>query len=405
MTKVVQFGVPFSPNLGDGVISDCLEYGLRVSQPGIELKRVDLSGRQGFGDVIVSNRAQIIRILELLPAPVRRTLVSARLGRILDQVEPEWQKAIADADLAIVGGGQLFSDADLNFCLKIARASALLRDANVPVAIHAVGVARNWSPRGGDLFAKVLATDLRAIGLRDAPSISAWLQQMSGQPGADRAPQPELTRDPGLLAAGCYGAAPWRGGIGIGVTATEILAYHADDPKRAALDEDFFASLAIALSERGHKVSLFCNGAAEDQAVLSRLAEKQDLTRRGVQVIPAPRRPAELARMIGGFDAVIAHRLHACILSYAYLVPVVGLGWDGKVESFFASVGRQEHFVPVADVTTQTVLSHVDHCLAKGIDGERHAQVLREAQGGIDRMLAACTGRPVATTRKLAPAE
>lgn len=392
MARIVQFGVPFSPNLGDGVISDCLGYGLQTCAPNTELIRVDLSGRQGFGDVMVGNRARIIQVLAMLPGPLRQAVVSARLGQILDRIEPQWRKAIAGADMAIIGGGQLFSDADLNFCLKVARAAELLAEARLPVVVHAAGVADNWSTKGTALFGKVLTTDLRMVGLRDGPSIAAWREQMAAQPGATTAPVPELARDPGLLAALCYGAAPHRGGVGIGVTAAEILSYHADAPMRADLGQDFFAALAIALADRGHEVAFFCNGAAEDRAVLDQLAARDDLRQRGIAICPPPTTPAELARLVGGFDAVVAHRLHACIIAYAYQVPVVGLGWDGKVESFFASVDRQAHFLAAGDITVQGVVDRVESGLADGIDSTRHAEVIQETRDGISRALAAGLG-------------
>jgi hypothetical protein len=43
---------------------------------------------------------------------------------------------------------------------------------------------------------------------------------------------------------------------------------------------------------------------------------------------------------------VVAHRLHACIVAVSYGRPVIGLGWDRKVESFFDEIGAPEAFAP-----------------------------------------------------------
>ncbi|WP_172332673.1 polysaccharide pyruvyl transferase family protein [Mangrovicoccus sp. HB161399] len=385
--RVVQFAVPYSPNVGDGIISDCLCHALSVLRPDVEFRRIDLSGRRDFGEVTLRHRALIVRTLSQLPRPLRHRLVTAKLSRMLDRLEPEWRAAVDGADLAILGGGQLFSDADLNFCLKIARASKVLAEADVPVVVHAVGVARNWSRSGTELFAKLFDTDLQMIGLRDPQSLDAWIAQTDGH--AKAAPPPEFTRDPGLLAAACYGAIPPSDRIGIGVTAAEILSYHADETPGAGNRPQFFVDLAAALADRGQDVALFCNGAIEDRELLARLAEHPELRRRNVTTLSAPETPTELAQLVGGLRGLIAHRLHACIVGYAYGIPVVGLGWDRKVESFFASTGRSEHFLPAAEISVEAVVERAEHALQAGIDPAIHREVVDETWAGVRRVVEA----------------
>lgn len=342
--KIVQFGLAHSPNVGDGAIAECLAHGIRLCRPEARVVTVDISGRAAPGDRPVAARGAALRLLPLLPPPMRRVLVRRRLTRLLDRVEPEWLRALAGADLAVVGGGQLFSDADLNFCLKLARVAAVARGARVPVAVHAAGVSRNWSAPGGALFMELLKTDLRRVGLRDAASLAAWRDQTGGTP-----PTPVLARDPALLAARLYPRAAPTGRIAICVTAPQVLRYHADAAV-AGGGPGFYARLADRLLYAGERVTLFCNGAWEDRQALARLAGGRQL--RGavaagcVQVAPPPRTPADLAATVSGARAVVAHRLHACILAHAFAVPAVGLGWDRKVESFFSATGQGSRFMP-----------------------------------------------------------
>lgn len=396
-TKIVQFAVPFSPNLGDGIMSDCLAFALDRVLNGIELTRVDLSGRRDFGDVTVRHRAFIIWLFGYLPAVIRKRLVRSRLEGMLDQFTPEWQEAVDGADLAVIGGGQLFQDADLNFCLKIARASEILAKAEVPTVIHSAGVARNWTAEGAALFAKILQTDLRMVGLRDANSLSAWRDQIAKQFGAAESPSPELTRDLGLLSASCYGAVDGSDRIGICVTAPEILAYHGDGEAPVFDGQLFYADLARVLHDRGHRVALFCNGAVEDRPLLRRLAERPDiqaLTKTGrLEVLAVPSRPKELGHMIGGFKAVVAHRLHATIIGYSYGVPVIGLGWDKKVESFFASVGLRDFFLAADELEVFRIVEMIECAIAEGIDPGIHAGVVGETWRGLQRALNSGFGR------------
>ncbi|MDS9468796.1 polysaccharide pyruvyl transferase family protein [Paracoccus sp. MBLB3053] len=384
----MQFAVPYSPNLGDGVISDCLAHALRSLCPAAEFSAVDLSGRTDFGEVTVRNRMLLINLLSRLPRFVRQRLVVARLRRLMARVAADWKAEVKQADLAILGGGQIFSDADLNFCMKIAGASRILRACNTPTVVYAAGVSRNWSARGAQLFGELAQCDLRFAGLRDKMSLASWNEQMATQ--YENLPTAELTRDPGLLARACYGQGKPSSLIGIGVMSPAILTYHGEANVQIDATIDFFGELAIRLADSGHRVGLFCNGAAEDKAILDELAKREPLARRAeIQFLDAPTRPIELAQMIGGFRAVVAHRLHACIVGYSYALPIVGLGWDKKVECFFQSVGLSRHFLPASSLDAAHAAQVVEAALAEGIDDVTHALVIEEAWLGAQRMLAA----------------
>lgn len=382
--KVVQFGLRFSPNVGDGIIAECLAHAIRKTVPGARVEMVDLSGRRAFGQVLVRNRALALRVLGWLPAPVRRAMVKARIGRMLDRAEPEWARVVKGANVVILGGGQILADADLNFPLKVARAVKVVKAARVPLALHAVGVQGGWSAEGRALFATVLGADLRQVGLRDEGSRQAWLAETGG-----RGPAPLLTRDPGLLAAACYGPVPPTGRVGICVTDPAILRYHADAEVAGAgaAGIAFFRDLVQAVTAAGHKVTLFCNGAAEDRAALDAVigdpAVAAMVLAGAVSLTPPPETPRDLALAIGGMAAVVAHRLHACIVAWSYGVPVVGLGWDRKVESFFASVGASAFFAGDGATTAAAVAQRLTAALAARPDPALRAQVLAETEGAV----------------------
>lgn len=397
--KIVQFGLHHSPNTGDGIIAECMVHALREIVPEARLDTVDISGRSGPGAVTLRNRSAALRLLSALPRPARHALVRVKLGRMLSRAEPSWRAALEGADLALIGGGQIFSDADLNFPLKLGRLARLLGRAKVPAVIHAAGVSHNWTRPGGALFARLLDCDLRRVGLRDGPSLDDWRAQMG-----PKGPAPVIARDPGLLAAQCYEAGSDDGAIGICVTAPQILGYHADGTVAGGEAEAFFGRLALTLIARGHMVRLFCNGAEEDRVALAALRAAPTLAaarRAGTLVFATPPdRPVELAATVRSCKAVIAHRLHACIVGYAYLRPVVGLGWDRKVESFFTSAGLEAAFVGQGDATPSAVAKTLETALKAGIDPERHAQMISEARAALHDAVA--TVRP--DTAKAQPA-
>lgn len=380
MPRILIFGLLYSPNLGDGIIAECLAAGLRQERPDLDVVHVDISGRQAFGDVVVTNRATILRVMNRLPRTVRHSLVRYKLGKILDEYEPLWRDEIHKADLCVIGGGQIFSDADLNFCLKIGRVARLLHAADRPAVVHAAGVARNWSPEGTRLFARLTECDLRAVGLRDEGSIQAWRDQFG-----NLGPAPRLTRDPGLLAEACYGPPPQLPkGIGLCITDPTILRYHADTSTGAAINTSLFAQIALKLGDIGPKVTLFCNGAAEDQAAAQAVLEDPALQRMRqtdrIRIANMPQNPAQLAHLVAGFQGVVAHRLHACILAFAYRRPVVGMGWDTKLQSFFASVGLENSFLGATEISPETVGQAMRATMEAGPDLKMHAEVLAQTR-------------------------
>ena len=385
--KIMLFNLHYSPNLGDGVIADCLSHGLRTAAPGAEVVSVDISGRTDPGTVTIRNRALALKALRVMPAGLRQKVVLNRLEALLDRVEPVWRAALEGADMAVIGGGQLFSDADLNFPAKIARVSGLLTGARIPVAIHAVGVSPNWSGQGAQLFNRVFDADLRAVGVRDRPSLDAWTSQ-----AAQPAPAPRLTPDPGLLAAATYGEAPSADRrTALCVTAPEVLSYHADGAIAGRGGLGFFEALALDIANREGGVRLFCNGAAEDAAALARLARRPAvraaLAAGTAEIAPTPATPAELAATVAASRAVVAHRLHACILGYAYRRPVVGLGWDRKVKSFFEGVGLDRFFVGDETADPGHVARLAEDAIAQGMEEGAHARVVDDTRAAIAETL------------------
>jgi hypothetical protein len=267
--------------------------------------------------------------------------------------------------------------------------------AEVPVAIAAAGVSSNWTETGRRLFCELLAGDLRFVGLRDRHSMRAWSSQFAD------GPEPQLVRDPGLLARDCYPAAPVPAiddrPVGVAVTGLDALTHHADTSIAGAGTIpsaqnllSFYRGLVIELSGRGHPVRLLCNGAAEDRAAVEAIASHQavaELAVRGrVEVAPAPRTGAELAGLVAPCAAIVAHRLHACIVAYSYRVPVVGLSWDSKLDAFFESVDLEDLLVTDPLVRSTAAADLVETAMTRGVDPEAHAAVVKECRHGLQRV-------------------
>ncbi|PSL18462.1 polysaccharide pyruvyl transferase family protein [Shimia abyssi] len=383
--KIVIFGLPYSENVGDGVIAECLSHTLEAAPAQPRVNCIDISGREGFGQVMVKNRQHVLRVLSALPLPVRQLLVKWKLGKLLDTHAPRWSQTLNGADLAIIGGGQILSDADLNFPLKVSRVARLLRGAGIPYALYAAGVASNWTKPGAALFHDVFSPDLFLIGLRDAGSIENWQSQCPGT-----SPLPLLRLDPGLLAFATYGAPSKHGDrIGLCITDPSILNYHADGQAAGTSGNglDFYADIILTLIAQENPVSIFCNGAAEDRRTVETLATHPDLHPHketgALRIESAPNTPRELVSLISGYRAVLAHRLHACIVAYSYQIPCVGFGWDNKLADFFKTVHLGDRVLTDPKISPADVLEKLNTALSQGINPDQHAQILAKTRDDI----------------------
>lgn len=388
--RILIFNVKFSENLGDGILALCLERGLMRACPDIEVETVDIAGRQAFGEAREGRRF-LLRLLEFMPTSLRRLVVSAVLGRSMPRWSRLWQERVDQADVAVIGGGNLFQDDDLNFPLKIGSVLEILRGANLPVAIHAVGASHQWSLRARELFARLMGARIVGVSVRDEHSRQNWRGHFGETFDVGICP------DPGLLAADLVAgqrdaSQASEPAVGVCITHPMILRRHAgisflQVPVRSV---SAYCDMCRKLADFGHNVLLFTNGAREDQSFLDAVMQhpgNADLVASGrVKAAQRPREPTELLGIIRPLSAIVAHRLHANIIAYAFRIPHVGLGWDSKVESFFKSVGRGR-FLIKGDAGPLAVAECVNAAIAEDIDPTVHAYQLEEARKGIGHLL------------------
>lgn len=400
MTRIAILNVKYSPNLGDGVIADCLEHELSQIDGDWQVHSVDLAGREGFGSGLDAGRNLVLQVLDALPLPVRQIGISAALKALVNfRYRPVWRSKLAGSDCVIVGGGQLIADTDLNFPIKLDVALAEVARLKRPVAVFGVGVSRAMSRPARRLFERSLRKNrVVHVAVRDAASRENWNDQLA----TASVPRASLCRDPGLLAGEVYPTQPSveireRPLVGIGIVNSRTLWRHAGDDYPIVGERlyDAWVQLARGLMARGFDVSLFTNGPHDDEAVLDQVFGAIDDPR--AQRAARPRRPADLAATIRSFDAVISHRLHANILAYAFKIPHVGCVWDPKVEAFFRSVGRDDFVAELGQAEPAEICTLLEKALEQGIDPATHAKVVADTKLAVRACagaMAASLGRP-----------
>lgn len=371
--RVAVLAVPFSDNLGDLLIYECVS-GLLHTQAtnAISVVPVDLAGRRSLQPSMARLRSGRLKWLERLPSWARPALPILYFGILKrGQLRRFFADALSQADVVFVGGGHLLADLNLNFPIKLSIAAREVQRLKLPVTIYGVGVSEDWTALGGLLFkAAIRALDPGAIAVRDEAS-ARRLMQRGGYAAVTVEP------DPALIASRLFprtSIKPSQPTVGINVIGVSTLKTEAG-LLTPALSPSFYPQLGRQLAQLGvTKFLLFTNGSADDEKRLSETF--QDFVKAVQEVQPAaivnrsprPLSVSDLITSVSSCSVLISHRLHANILAYSYGVPSVGLGWDDKVSSFFQSVGRSQYMVEEHQLATEKIAQLTLLCLDRGID-------------------------------------
>ena len=422
--RIALLNVKYSPNLGDGLLSECLEAELALSfavmAPHTTVFSIDLAGRRAYPAIAPSHRARMIALLEALPSGLRRLATRLALAALVRlRLRQHVRTQLAGCDAVVLGGGNLLTDADLNFPMKIAGALRQAARLHLPVAVYGVGANRNWSDEGRRLFGRALGQAwLAYAAVRDERSQAAWRDLLVPQGVMPAA----LSGDPGLLAS-CHFArspAPFDGPLaGLCITAPMALRYHATGPAapetgpEATLEtapetgpetapevlDAWYGDAACALVSAGFRVALFTNGSPEDRDYLETMGPIWIARAKGPVTMTGPSaNPAEMISFITCCGLIVAHRMHACIAAHSFAIPTIGLRWDVKLDSFFALAGRNEYIADAAALDGPALTALARRAAREGVDKPALDRLISNTRADIAVMAAALAGamRPVA---------
>lgn len=386
--KVVILNVKYSPNLGDGVIAECLESQLKTNDSELEVVSLDIGGMSGFqqGGSILGSKLSIMRLVKKLPQPIKKILFRWLMPIVIYfKYRKLWSDVVSDADALIIGGGHLFMDVDHYFPMRLKVASSFAK-FNTPIFVHSVGVSKKMSVGGNKMFVSIFENcKLYWASVRDENSFVNWKKNFNLL-------DPVICRDPGLLSFKTYNFNNVRNQrdeqlkvIGLGVSDPASMVPHSDSSEGVVCGEISFYIEAIKSLTKYYEVKVFTNG--EDYEFLGRveqaIAHLPINIKDKVQVLPRPTIPKQLVEIIVGCDLIIAHRLHANIISYSYQIPHIGLGWDDKLKSFFKYIDREEFLIIKNLENSEALLAKVKKAYAVGINQNTHSKIIDDSSLGI----------------------
>lgn len=390
MKHVVICAVPYSDNLGDAVIAETLGFLIRQALPDCRISYLDIAGRTQLGESSLK-KGRLMRIFSSLPGWARVPALTLAIGmKYRRQWRARWKQQLADADVVVIGGGQLLCDVDLNFPLKLYLLAQCL-GKKAEVALVSVGVAGNWSGAGKYLLSRFFKQAApRFISVRDENS-RRNIVRVAGDTCSDVT----IIPDPAILSSALYAdkGLEKRWDVGICVSDVEALHYNADlvSVSEQGRGIGMFAELVTRLRQSGQRVVLFTNGAAEDN-----IAAAAVRSRLGVDDVDfiLPRSPAELVSVIAGCRSMVGHRMHANIIAFSFGVPSVGIVWDTKVASFFKLSGRGD-FAMRQTASADDLIERLAYARSLGAaQFKRSARLGQEIRQGLSMLFARSPAMP-----------
>lgn len=369
--KLRIFNVKYSPNLGDGLLSECLEYALIESGSDKDhTYSVDLAGRTMYQRGS-ANRTLILKILDLMPKYLRGLLIGNILKfQSLKKWKPHYLSHLSDVEAVIVGGGNLFTDVDLNFPTKLSLVLKLATERNLPVAIYGVGVGSKWTVKGSAMLSNSLkCADIRYISVRDSNSYRNFINVFGDSYDV------KVVRDPGVLSSR-YFSNRSTGAKCIGLCLTSAIAVRYHSAKKFTDDflKKWFLSLIEQIAQSKLDVIIFTNGSPEDVTFAREILDETDI--KFASVLLQPKDPNELVSLISTCELVASYRMHALIAAYSLGITPIAFEWDEKLNSFMDSVNCEDLLFDLEKVTPSHVASIVvDNVQKKRILNNKETQI------------------------------
>lgn len=355
--KILVLGLYHSLNLGDAVLTDCTAALLRRQYPQAQVIIRDLVNLDTIPVRVPLSLKQLYRsrrrlLLRSLATSLgwdkqrkRGKWCIARYGDALDSLAAEnW-------NLAVFAGGEMFMDM---FSPYICHLTEQFSQRRIPVFFHACGIGPSQSRALQRQLGRVLRLpNVHYLSCRDdVARLNRWC-------GGDFA---VFSADSGLWADQIYGIQkdPQANTVGLGIMFANSLP-----PQRVIR---FWQRLIRKLDRRGIPWKLFTNGAEADMCFARELLRTMDLGED--RLCPPPESPAELVKLIAGFDSLISFRLHSHIIAGSLDIPSVALLWDDKLKFYFEMMGQPQSCLTV-DASPDRVLRTLAQAKAAPLDRQR----------------------------------
>lgn len=361
MRKIIVVGDASSTNLGDPILTSCCRFvvdkavrELGISKCEIEIfdiadrKKqsvpVDVVAKRNISPNVKSSRGSSIRNSLL----IIKNLVKWFLHDQKNFKKRLHEKGISKSSIIIIAGGALISSSSF-YALRIREIIRISEKIGCKVIFNSIGIEKSLD--NSLLVRQIVRGYLKSkniIGFSTRDHIEDVKKITK------REDFKKMIPCSALFAAEVYRNQDLSKNelqcVGISVISFDAYKSVAKNDSRVATMSpgtllSFWSSLIKKLQERNVRFKILANGGAGDYAMALRLVDLLGLDSKEV-LLPLAQSPEELIKQLDGFSAILAHRLHACIISASLGKTLVPIIWSNKVLAFAKMIGNEMAFWP-----------------------------------------------------------
>ncbi len=345
-------------NFGDTIILEATKYLIESLRPDINVKVTGLFPAEG-----IPQKIKIVNSYEKSYfSQIRRFLLFKKYLCMKDHYLPKYyNEELEGVSCVIFAGGGIIKFTRESFFYPIYAIVKYCKKHNIPVYFNAVGVEGYDRNNFCSMLLKRILNEkcIKKITTRDdIENLEKYVKDRS---------KIDIAGDSALWAKEVYGdiSGTQSDVIGIGIIRGKIFTDYGVDFSEDNLAQTY-VNIISELEKRGYKWQMFCNGLESDYAlaleVLNRL-QKEDVQK---YLAPRPVTSRELVKLITGYKALIAARLHANITAVSYNIPQIGLVWNDKLKLFGKILDCPENFIEKENLlNSKLIVDRLETVLSK----------------------------------------
>lgn len=308
-----------------------------------------------YGDMLIR-----ICFLQLSRVVLKNLGISDYTLDVMPLKQPR-DEQIVSADLIVIPGGAMFGINYLNVAEHIEHILDLADEKDIPVIFSSLGFNHMAdSSENDERLHRILSRScIKAVSVRDSDDI---FRRYAGQqtyeiiPVCDPAVWTEAVYAHDIAAAYAEKRDRKAPVVGINIVRGGLFKDNGVD-WTLTKEEKYLKALSEILDEKGIDYRYFTNGQTWDANTMKHFADKYKIDNDKLIFSDTSR---EVVQAVAGFDAVIAIRMHASIISYGLGVPSINYVWNPKIPELYRKIGYPERAVMPENWSAEKAAEFID---------------------------------------------
>lgn len=379
MKNILLCGAKYTNNFGDPIINDCtkkiLEDQLRKLQVEYSIDEVDLEGRCNYNEFYSINKSIkgfLFFFCSLTIKLIRKTSKIAKFYRGINfannkiwwfskqrQIFDKYYKEkIKKADFIIFVGGGMIKYKYQNCHQNIDYITKYADKYNKKVFFNAVGVEdfdiKNYNCK--KLKTALNRKCVKMITTRDdIDTLKKYISNRDINIGK--------VADPAVYVSDVYSINKDNNSNCIGLCVCRENLFRTNGINYST-DEmlELWKTIIKNLENKNYEWRIYTNGLDADNDFATKLLKYLG-KEKNEKICIIPKTPKELVAIVSKFKAIIATRLHSCIISYSLGIPAIGLVWNVKLKLFGNNINYPDRFFEKDNFVAEKIVHKMEEAI------------------------------------------